>query len=555
MKKLIALLTAFVLLAGIFQIPSAAFAEDKSELTLKQAIEIAKTTLGIKTEGFEFSSSYAENQNGYNIWSLNWNNNKTTNESINVSLDAATGKILTLNWWTPYEQPKSRVPKHTRAEAQKTAQDIAAKFQMDLFKQTKLSEDNNDIYYNKYSDTYHFNFVRVYDGIDVPSNNIIVELDKNTLKVRSFSVNWDKGSLPSKANAFSLDKAKQIFKDKVGLELTYNLVYNNSNNEPSVILAYTLKNRNVPIDAISGELLNTSIIRPLFNESMAADKAVPTGAVVITPEEQAELEKNNSYITKEDAEKVARQYVTIGDNMKLERANLYPGYYKQNASWNLEWRYSKAEDNTYRYISVQVDAVTKEVKGFNISDSSYDQSKDKTKIEKAQAKKSAEDFLSKIQPEKFKKTQYRESDDPYGFMPYNDNYYRFNFIRVENGVPCPSNSLFVGVNAITGEITSYNTNWQDLTFPAVDKAITLDKAYELLFNKVKFEMQYVQNYKNTNDYQSRELRLAYVLENMPILIDANNSIMLITTESLLPLYKSFNTQTLRAIRLKMQSIC
>lgn len=525
MRKFVALITAFVLMTGILQIPATAFAEEKTTVTLKQSIEIAKSSLGLNTEGYEFTSNYNENQNGHNVWSLSWNNSKTNTESINVSIDADTGKIIAVSWWTPNEQSKSRIPKHTKAEALKVAQELAAKLQGENFKQTRLVEDANNDYYNKYASTYNFEFIRVYDGVDVPVNNISIQLDKNTLKLRYFNVVWDKGELTSKAKAFSIEKAKELIKSKLGLELTYNLLYNNQNNEPSAVLAYTMKNGNSPIDAITGELLNTYIIRSYLKDEKSMNAPSSEGAV-ITPEEQSELEKNNEYISKSEAEQAIKQYINIDNKMKLERANLYHGYNKENATWNLEWRYSNSEDNSYRYINVQIDAVNKEIKSFNISDSSYGQDKDKAAINKEQAKKLAEDFLKVIQPNKFNKTQYNEYKEPFSYAPINNNYYSFNFTRVENGIPCPSNSLNVGVNTVTGEIISFNTNWSNINFPAPNKVITLEKAYEVLFNNVKLEMQYIYSYINTNDGESKEMKLAYVLENMPILIDANSSLMI-----------------------------
>lgn len=521
MKKFIALLTAFVLLTGIVQVPAIAFAEEKSTVTLKQAIEIAKSSLGLNTEGYKFTSSYDENLNGCNLWILSWNSTKANTESINVSIDANTGKINTVNFWDASEQPKGKIPKHTKAEALKVAQELAAKLQGDCIKQTRLKEDENTNYYNRYSESYSFEFVRVHDGIDIPINKISVQLDKNTLKLRHFNIVWDKDELTSKANAFSLQKAKELFKSKLGLELTYNIIYDNKTNEPSAVLAYTLKNGNSPIDAITGNLLNSHFMRyyGLDKDSM---NYISNQNMETTKEEQAELQKNSKYISKAEAEQAAKQYIYIDNKLKLENANLYPGYYKENATWNLEWRYSSSEDNSYKYINAKIDAITKEVKSFSISDSNDKYDKDKVTIKIEQAKKLAEDFLKKIQPDKFAKTQYKEANNSNGDMPYNTNYYSFNFIRVENEVPCPANTLYITVNAVTGDIMSFNANWLNINFPAPNKAITLDKAYEVLFNKIKFGMQYVYHYADINNNESKSIKLAYVLDNLPGFIDANS---------------------------------
>lgn len=525
MKKMIALLTVLTLLLGVFQIPGGVFAEEKPQITLKQAIEIAKNALGLNTEGYEFSSSYIENQNGFNVWSLFWNNTKTNSENINVSVDSKNGEIISIGWYTPYEQPKSKIPKHTKVEALKAAEAYAEKLAGEKFKLTKFKENPNQDYYSKYSDVYSFEFVRVQDGIEVTPNNITVQLNRNDLKLRYFNIIWDTQSLPSKADAFGIDKAKELFKSKLGLELTYSFIYNNPNNEPKAVLAYTLKNGNNPIDAINGDIIN-NMNRIYYAMDKVGMAEQSTAAVPITPQEQSVLDDNSKYITKEEAEQVFKQYIKIDENMKLERSNLYPGYQKVNANWNLEWKYTSTDGKANKFINAQIDAVTKEFKSLYSYYANENPEKGETKISKEQANKLAEEFLNKVQPDKFKKTQLRESKDIYGIMPAYQNGYSFNYIRVENGIPCPSNSLSVTIDEYTGEIISYNTNWFNIDFPAPDKAITLDKAYELLFNNVKFEMEYVHHYPNMNDYNNKEMKLAYALENINILMDANSGQML-----------------------------
>jgi uncharacterized membrane protein YkoI len=527
MKKTIALLTILTLLIGIFQIPGGILAEEIPQITLKQAIETAKTVLNLNTEGFEFNSSYIENQNGFNLWNLTWNNTKTNNENINVSVDSKNGDIISVGWYTPYEQPKSRIPKHTQAEALKAAEAWAAKLQGERFKLTKLKENQTPEYYNKFSDVYSFEFVRMQDGLMVTPNTILVQIDKNTLNIRNFYMTWDNQNLPSKASAFGLDKAKEIFKSKLGLELSYSFIYDNPNNEPKAILAYTLKNGNNPIDAISGDIL-TNMFRMYSSDKggMAEQNAVTAVPVPVTPQEQLVIDDSSKYITKEEAEQVFKKYIQIDENMKLERVNLYPGYHKVNATWNLEWKYTSTDGKSVKFINAQIDAVTKEFKSLYTNYNSQDNEKGKTAISKEQANKIAMEFLSKVQPDKSKKTQLRETKEMFGIMPYYQNGFNFNYIRVENGIPCPTNSLSVTINEYTGEITSYNTNWLEVSFPAPDKAITLDKAYETLFSNVKFGMEYTYNYPNINDYEKKEMRLAYALENINILMDANSDQML-----------------------------
>ena len=71
MKKLMSFFLIFVL---IFTTVVPVFAVDpaKAKVELKQAIEIAKEKLNINTEGYNFNSSYSEDQEGRKNWYLNW---------------------------------------------------------------------------------------------------------------------------------------------------------------------------------------------------------------------------------------------------------------------------------------------------------------------------------------------------------------------------------------------------------------------------------------------------------------------------------------------------
>lgn len=526
-KRLIAFLTIFVLLGAMIQVPGVAYAADQPKITLKQAIEIAKSTLNLNTEGYVLNSSYVENQEGFNLWSLNWSDNKNNNENINVSVDADQGDIVSISWWTPYEQPTSKLPKYSKTDAQSAAEKWAVLLQGDRFKNTKLKEDVNKDYY-RYSDVYSFEYVRVQNGVNVTPNNITVQIDKNTLKLRYFNVAWDKSQLADKAKAFNVDKAKEVFKNKLGLELTYNLIYGDSNTVPKAVLAYTLKNGSYPIDAVTGDLLNSNIMIPYMMDAAKTESAAAPTSVVITKEEQAELDKTSKYISKEDAEKVVRQFLTIDNDLKLQGANLYPGYNGVNATWNLQWGYTAKDSSTYKYLNVQVDAVSKELIGLYTSNSNNN-NKDKTAITKEDAKKLAETFLSKVQPDKFKKSLSKEaSADVYKLiMPVNQDIYSFNYVRTENGIPCPANSMNINIDKYTGQITSFSSSWNSsIVFPVPTNVVSLDKAYDTLFSKLTFDMQYVYHYPNKNDYNSKELKLAYILENNNVMIDAKSGQML-----------------------------
>ncbi len=55
--------------------------------------------------------------------------------------------------------------------------------------------------------------------------------------------------------------------------------------------------------------------------------------------------------------------------------------------------------------------------------------------------------------------------------------YSYNFIRVENDITFNENNVYVNVDTQTGEVTSFNINWEkDLEFPDPKGIISKEEA-------------------------------------------------------------------------------
>jgi hypothetical protein len=222
MKKF---MSFFLILALIFTTIVPVFAADpiKAKVELKKAIEIAKEKLNINTEGYNFNSSYSEDQEGRKNWYLNWEAKKGKTGSINTSVDAETGDIINFNTYSPSDS-FSKIPKYSREQALKAASDFAMKLQPGKFTETRILDQ--DELMNKinpyYADTYTFNFTRIVNGIPYIDNKININVEKNTLKIRDYYFLWDDKVFPDVKKAISIEEAKKLFKEKLGVEVSYN---------------------------------------------------------------------------------------------------------------------------------------------------------------------------------------------------------------------------------------------------------------------------------------------------------------------------------------------
>lgn len=520
MKKIISLVLAMTLVFGTVSTIFADTAQTNGKISLEKAIQIAREAFDFNTEGFDFNQNYYENSEGTKQWYLSWNS-RSNGDNMNIHVDADTGDILSMYQWKNEYSTPTKLPKYKYEEALKAAELLIKKLQPERYKDMELF-DNSD-YESRYiydSNTYNFYFIRKVDNIDFQGDGVNIAIDKNTLEVYSYNFNWSKIALPDASKAISIDKAKAIFKEKNGIELAYIIKYDQKTKKNTAKLVYTLKNGNRPIDAITGELINQGYYT-IYDTSGAGNAVAKEAAVVLTPEENREVENNKKYLKKEKAIEIAKKYVKINDKHNLETASLYSNYDGSSANWSFSWSYNIPDKKEYSYVNISLDAVTGEV----ISLSSYDSNQDNLanngspKYNMEKSKELAETFLNAIVPEKFSQTEYRPNPYQYNEVDKPINY-SFNFIRMVNGIACPGNYLNVTVNTYTGEITNYYSLWTDTEFPKPDNALTLEAAYEALYKNVEFDLNYINYYDYSLKYPNNKvIKLVYSFDSFSGMLD------------------------------------
>lgn len=510
-------------------ISSSAFAQgETAKIDLKKAIEIAKEYFTLPEKDFRFDSNYNEDVTGIKTWSLNWNSKENARVPFNygVSVDAGTGDITYYSSYSNYNET-TKLPKYTKKEAYDKALEFIKKIQPVNYESTMLYENKWNGYLDSYyySSSYNFNFIRYIDGVPYPENYINVSFDKNTLEIINYNYIWDHESIDVIKAKIDLEKAKSIFASKLGLQLTYVLSDPDTSDKPKVNLVYGLKRSNWPIDALTGEIIKTNAYLFGGGEDMLARAEKSKQNSSLTPEEQREVDENNNFIKKEKALEIAKKYVKLDKDYKLNYSGLnsiYPRW--ANSEWRFNWEYkpsnnSKKTQNRYGYVGCTIDAVTGEVKDFNIYDSNFEPQKNaKPKYNEAQAKKIAEKYLKAIQPKKFLSTEYKEND--YYNNEEKPRSYMFSYIRKVNGAACPFNSFNVTVDAYSGMVTSYNMVWYNIDFPKPENVMNIEDAYKIYFDKFNFGLRY---FKERSDIyykpiisgdNKKKIKLVYMLNDI-----------------------------------------
>ncbi|KRQ86095.1 hypothetical protein ABG79_02129 [Caloramator mitchellensis] len=506
MKRLLSILLSLAIAFGLFVKVNAATTE---KIDLKSAILIAKSSFEFNDKNLDFRYELT-NYNNKSIWNLNWS---SKNSNISIQVDANHGYVISMYSYDGNMKPWSKIPKFSKEKAREIAEAKIKKLVGEKFSEF-IFVDNMET--SLYSNTYDFRYVRKVNGIEYRDNFINISLERNTLKVINYAFEYDHYSLPGLQNVISLEKAKSIFDDKMGLELSYSIYYDYDKKERNIKLIYTPKNNVFPIDAFTGEIVKNNII--YANEKSMGGKG--GDAQVLTPQEIKAIDENKNLISKEKVEEILSNKFGLTGEFKNEYLSLSYDMYTNRYVWSVGYSKNADDKLKYYYLSASIDAVTGEIlyysKGYP-----YIEEKDKTpKYSKEECRKIAEDFIKSMQPDRFNQTKYKEN------IEYNGtNQYYFSYVRIHQNVSVLNQGFNLGVNPYDGQIISYSMNWSDVIFPSIEGVISKDKALEILFSKNPFGLNYVRYY----DYSkmvSYSTKLVYTFKSSSFNIDAKTGDML-----------------------------
>ncbi|NLP14747.1 MAG: S-layer homology domain-containing protein [Clostridium sp.] len=206
----------------------AAIEEVSSLLSQEQAEKIARDLEVLKMDDtFELVRAglykrYPENK-GYN-WGLYFSSNDEegkTNRSLNISIDAKTGEILSFN---TYYYNGEETPKFDKDDAKEAVEKLLNEIQPDKFKETELDEQQEDtIVYpeGEQPGSYAFSYTRKVNGVLFPGNGIYVSFDAITGNIMSYRLTWYDIEFPSVEKVLPIEEIYDAFFEQIGLELRY----------------------------------------------------------------------------------------------------------------------------------------------------------------------------------------------------------------------------------------------------------------------------------------------------------------------------------------------
>lgn len=517
MKRKVSIL--LVLTMVLTFIPFSSFAQQDFDKQLKEAIVKSKKLFNIGDEYDKFEhdiSSY----DGNAVFYLNWSDSKKKLGNIDVSI-TVDGIVLSYGKWKPYYGDyKPKLPKVSKEEGFKIAKDFIKKVNPEFANNIKYIENNEIL--NPNSDSYNYYFVRTVNGIPFTNNNIDISVDNTTGEVKNYYSNWDLNIVfPDEKDIISLEKAKELYKEKIGLNLLCKSSFNYEldGRKSNIYLAYGPLNTYLGINAKDEEVTFSYDYYRAYAKDMGGSDFAKEGE--LNPDEKEAVDSITGLISKEEAEKIGRELLKIDSEYKITNIGLHKNR-RNNDDYVWDINFEKGSGTKQSYAGISIDAKTKEIVQFNKY--SYVDPNKKVQYKEEEALKIAKEYIAKINPDKAKLIEYKKNYDEYRPLEEDERTnYTFEFIRREKDAYVTEDGITVSVDTRDGSINEYRISWGKDKLPSQDKVIPIDKAYDILFNDIGMELKYINPDRYSSRYEDnkREAVLVYGLKNeKPANIDA-----------------------------------
>lgn len=521
MRRKISFLLAFTMVLAL--IPFNSFAQQDYDKQLKEAIVRSKELFNIGSEYDEFRQEVST-RDGQVLFYLNWSDSKGKLGNVNVTI-TEDGTVTSFSKWKPrYGEQRPQLPKISKEEGLKTAQDFIKKVSPKFVDSIKYIDVQEPL--NIYSDGYNYYFIRTENEIPYYNNNINIYIDNSTGEVKDYYTYWDMDLVfPDKEDIISLEKAQGLYEEKIGLDLLYKTNY--IDRKAKTYLAYGPLNANLGINAKNGEVVPLNDYYGIYEKS--ADMGGMGSGVEenLSPDEQEAVEGISGLISKEEAEKIARDILELDSEYKLRDANLYSNWKNPNEyNWNMDF-VMEIKDNHF-YTNISINAKTKKLLSFYKDDPINTEEKPKYTEEKAL--EIAKEYIKKVSPDKLDLIELNKGYNWVEPIPEQDpqRIYRFQFNRKIDNAYVEDEGISIMVDGVNGKVREFRIDWNDKEFPSKDNVIPVEKAYDILFKDIGMELKYIypDRYGEVIK-EKKEAILVYGLKSdKPANIDANTGTLL-----------------------------
>ena len=516
------------------------------EREMRKALDIAKTHIEIDEEIYVNFSYEAYDSRGITNWQFTWN---SADYNKYISISVANELIISYSIYD-YSVGSSdfAFAKLTKAEAEEKAFAFLKKILGS--DADKLKVYSNSLYYNLNS--YDISFAEYKDGyrnhsVAAPT----VGVDKLTGEIISYwyykySSGEEKNYVYQDAEKIiSVKDAAKAYVEKIGLDLVYLHYFDYSTKKSNIFPVYKPKSNNKYISAVTGEVIDTSVLDSVYSREQSAraagmdmggmyynDGQVESLGSTASPSysqaELTELEKIRDYITRDKAIEIFLEALGLSkDELKdySQNVSLNKNYVNQNQYlWDISFypdNMDRRSSKFYGYYYASIDARDGSIISYSRSSYytplRYDEPEtEEYKYTYDEAKKIVLDEIKKLSPISLEEFEFVENDN---ISSEKESAYSFTWYRKANGILFESNGISISFDNLTGEISYYRSNWyEDVEFPELTGIIPKAKAFDKMIEYSDYTPVFVETgYDEEKNIYT--LSLVYMLGSTWVTID------------------------------------
>lgn len=223
------------------------------------------------------------------------------------------------------------------------------------------------------------------------------------------------------------------------------------------------------------------------------------------------ISENEEAVGLKNAILATKSKITIPEKFSEFSNSRYDGKYERSKYWRLNWRDTESGNS----ISVNCDD-----DGHILAYSKTDNKRDKNKPTylKDELIDKILEFVNQVAPEIVNNIELSQSTSNGVYS----GTYRYKFERKENGVRMPDDTVYVNVDYVTGEVTSFTSNWTyGVKVPNSDTNISIDEAKKVIGENVEMKLNYRnRSEENENGKYVTKAYLVYTPDKEYVAVDA-----------------------------------
>lgn len=434
-----------------------------------------------------------------------------------LSVDAISGEIIrysgsggSRSWNSDSRIRKIKTRLYTEEQCYDMAEIYLKQLRPDKADEFEYREVDSN-YLNGY-----YTFGKKINGIFSPYQNITIAVDPLNGKLVSYSANIDDDVIYEEPiNIKTVEEVKSVIDETLSVEYGYELLRDRNYDYSGIKGVYRAVDLPYQLDA-------TNLEEPEFvraNES-TEDESIE-GSFTITAEDfkkySAKAVKIEEVNTKKGIIASTKAFISaIAPDKKFKVNNAEKRInYRGKEQWEVD--VEDSENNNGRIGNIEFNSEGKLTEFYFYSRSREDEEtlaldENVKPIDIEEFKARAIEILCLLYPEKVKEVNYTVDYDGATYIindqQYNNLYYNFKLKQpgLENHYDAGIELQFGGYS---GELRRVENNWRDIELPTEEGAIGAEKAREIIFDTLSYELTYVK----LND-SSNKASLVYSLDRI-----------------------------------------